>query len=206
MKFSFASRPRTSIAALSVLVGLMAPVAAAAIPDASGVIHGCYNAVNGITRIIDKAVSSCKTPEVAIQWSQQGAAGAIGATGATGVPGATGPQGVQGPKGDAGLTGATGPKGDTGAKGDTGPQGVPGLNVIYRVQSAIVTTFSGGYDTLVVTCNAGDRVLGGGHVTGASHIYVGRSYADTDSSWTVSLASADVAFGWYVVAVCMKNS
>jgi len=84
-----------AIAALAVLIGLMAPAAYAAIPDGSGVIHGCYNAVNGSTRIIDTAVSSCKAPEVEIQWGQQGT------TGAAGAQGPVGPVGPQGPAGTA---------------------------------------------------------------------------------------------------------
>lgn len=209
MRFSFASRSGTSIAALSVLVGFMAPVASAAIPDASGVIHGCYNAVNGNTRIIDTAVSSCKNPEAAIQWSQQGAPGASGATGA---------QGPQGPKGDAGAKGETGAKGDTGAQGPSGangapgpqgaqgPQGPQGVNVIYRVLGPDVITAIGAFGTSTATCNAGDKVLGGGHFSGAAHILVGSSYPDTDGSWRVGLSPVDVAIGWNVMAVCMKTS
>ena len=77
---------------------------------------------------------------------------------------------------------------------------------IYVVQSPLVTTEIGDYGTATAACDAGDRVLGGGHLTGASHIYVGRSWPDTDSSWTVSIAPIDVAIGWYAYAVCLKTN
>src|SRR6185312_14584418 len=80
------------------LLCLMAPAAFASIPDASGVIHGCYNSTNGTQRIIDTAVASCKIGETAIQWNQ------------------TGPQGPQGPQG---IQGVQGPKGDTGPAGSS---------------------------------------------------------------------------------------
>jgi hypothetical protein len=75
----------------------------------------------------------------------------------------------------------------------------------YLVQSAPVTTPVGGTSTAVATCNAGDRVLGGGHNTGASDILVGRSYPDTISSWTVSLKPTAVQIGWSAVAVCLST-
>lgn len=59
----------------------------AAIPDAAGIIHGCYNSTNGTQRIIDTALESCKNGETAIQWNQ---------VGTQGPPGPRGPQGVAG--------------------------------------------------------------------------------------------------------------
>jgi hypothetical protein len=87
---------RGAIAVLAVLIGLTAPVVYAAIPDANGVIHGCYNANNGNTRIIDTATSSCRNPEVAVQWGQQGPSGPAGQTGPQGAQGPAGPQGPAG--------------------------------------------------------------------------------------------------------------
>jgi hypothetical protein len=87
----------------------------ASIPDASGVIHGCYtNAINGqstLTLLDTAAGKSCRANQTAITWNQ------------------TGPQGLQGPqglKGDTGATGPVGPTGPQGPQGDTGPQGPPG--------------------------------------------------------------------------------
>ena len=58
-------------AALSVLIGSMAPAAYAAIPDSNGVIHACFHTVNGNVRVIDTAVTICEPVEAAIQWALQ---------------------------------------------------------------------------------------------------------------------------------------
>src|SRR3954454_14850662 len=84
-------------------------VAFAAIPDASGVINGCYQKNVGNLRVIDpSAGDSCRPSEIGISWSQ------TGPQGPQGIPGPQGPQGLPGPKGDTGATGATGPAGATG--------------------------------------------------------------------------------------------
>jgi uncharacterized protein YjbI with pentapeptide repeats len=67
----------------------------AKIPDANGVVHGCYNKATGVLRVTD---SSCATGEKKLSWNQKG---------------------VQGPKGDPGLQGAKGDKGDPGPVGAT---------------------------------------------------------------------------------------
>ena len=101
--------------------------ASSSIPDATGVIHGCYLTNTGALRVINTdAGQSCKSNELALQWSQTGPPGPKGDTGATGP---------EGPKGDTGATGAVGPdsragpSGAQGAKGNTGaigPTGRPG--------------------------------------------------------------------------------
>jgi Collagen triple helix repeat (20 copies) len=114
-------------------------VAFAAIPDSSGVIHGCYQKNVGNLRVIDpSAGDNCRPSEIAISWSQTGPQGPTGPTGPTGpqgpkgdtgATGPAGPAGPAGPKGDTGATGPQGPKGDTGAtgpQGPAGPQGPPG--------------------------------------------------------------------------------
>jgi len=113
--------PCAAFASLSVLSALAAHTAYAAIPDGNGVIHGCYNAVNGSTRIIDTADSSCKANELPIQWNQQGPAGATGAAGPVGPSGPIGATGATGPMGPAGPVGATGATGPMGPAGPTGP-------------------------------------------------------------------------------------
>src|SRR3954452_17578706 len=81
----------------------------AAIPNSTGVIHGCYQKNVGNLRVIDpSAGGKCRPPEIAIQWSQTGPQGPVGPQG---------PAGPQGPKGDTGATGPQGAKGDTGATG-----------------------------------------------------------------------------------------
>lgn len=67
-----------------VFVLLSGTIALASIPDASGVIHGCFKSVNGQLRVIDSARQSCRPSERAISWNQ------------TGTPGAPGPQGPPG--------------------------------------------------------------------------------------------------------------
>jgi hypothetical protein len=86
-------RPRRPTAPLVIsviaLVAALGGVAYSAIPDAGGVIHGCYANTRGAVRVIDSA-ASCDPGETALNWSQQGPAGPTGATG---------PQGPEGPPG-----------------------------------------------------------------------------------------------------------
>jgi hypothetical protein len=105
-----------------------------------------------------------------------------------------------GPAGPPGQTGATGAQGPPGPVGPTGPAGV---GTTYQVSSPEVTTNVGQYGTATATCNAGDRVLGGGHNTGAADVFVGRSYPDTVGSWTVSVKPMAISIGWFAVAVCL---
>src|SRR6478735_1118084 len=90
---------------LGLVVGVGAAVAGiayASIPDANGVIHGCYNSDNGALRVFGKSkdFQQCNTGEKALDWSQTGPTGPTGPTGLTGQRGGTGP---------TGATGATGP-------------------------------------------------------------------------------------------------
>src|SRR5829696_1279902 len=110
-----------------VIVAVVAGSAAfAAIPDAGGVIHGCYVKSGGSIRVIDATVTNCKSTETSLDWNQHGQPGVPGPQGPTGATGPKGDTGATGATGPQGLTGAAGPKGDTGAKGDTGPQGPKG--------------------------------------------------------------------------------
>src|SRR5207253_11437690 len=92
-----------ALAAGLVVVGTV--VAVATIPDAGGVIHGCY-ARSGALRVIDSATTACTSKETALSWNQ------------------TGPQGLAGPAGPAG------PPGPQGAPGPAGPPGVSGYEVV----------------------------------------------------------------------------
>jgi hypothetical protein len=82
----------------------------ASIPDANGVIHGCYNtslahgSPLGALRVIDtaKVNGNCAYWEAPLTWSQTGPTGPTGARGPTGVSGPTGPTGPKGPTGPAG--------------------------------------------------------------------------------------------------------
>jgi hypothetical protein len=67
--------------AVVALALITASAAYAAIPDAGGVIHGCYNKTSGQLRVTDTATntpSACTNKENALNWNQQGpsAAGA----------------------------------------------------------------------------------------------------------------------------------
>src|SRR5262249_9381672 len=107
----------------------------AAIPDADGVIHGCYGKPGtpqrGQLRVRDVSQGEqCRFYENPLDWSTAGVTGAAGPTGPTGPPGPTGP---------------------------TGPAGVSGYEV--------VTDFVAGTAQLVsgeALCPAGKVAVGGG--------------------------------------------
>ncbi len=174
---------RIGIAAVVALV--VAGIAYAAIPDSSGVIHGCYSK-SGALRVIDSS-GKCANGELALNWNQQGPKGDIGPSGLPGPRGEIGPAGAQGaagPKGDAGASGPAGaagpqgaaglqgPKGDAGAtgpqglKGDPGPQGPPGVvssgGLYANAPSPLDTTAWADFRFLItpvrVTLNPGDKV------------------------------------------------
>ena len=116
----------------------------ASIPDANGVIHGCYNISQahgnptGALRVIDTAKpnGNCASWETPLNWGQ----GGTGATGPSGPTGATGPTGTTGPAGPTGQKGTTGTPGPSGQRGPTGPTGASG---IYRA-SGYLTGVDGG--------------------------------------------------------------
>ena len=62
----------------------------AAIPDGSGVIHGCYDKQSGQLRVNDTTTNQpkgCSTKEAALAWNEQGTPGIQGPKGDTGDPG-----------------------------------------------------------------------------------------------------------------------
>jgi len=91
---------RPAVMAL-VIVGalVVGGIAYAKIPDASGVIHGCYKKSSpnqGTLRVIDTdKAQTCANSETSLDWSQ------------------TGPQGPQGPQGIQGIQGPEGPSGSS---------------------------------------------------------------------------------------------
>jgi hypothetical protein len=105
-----------SIIALAVSLG---GAAWAAIPDANGVVHACYNRHAGTLRVIDTESAGeqgCRSPaEAAVTWNQRGPAGKTGETGAAGPTGPQGSTGQRGEPGNEGKPGPTGPAGPTSA-------------------------------------------------------------------------------------------
>jgi hypothetical protein len=91
------------VLALGVAGGVfgIATAVQASIPDANGVIHGCYSKAAppgtqpGALRVIDTALGqACQISEGALNWNAKGVTGTRGPTGAKG---ATGPKGPTGP-------------------------------------------------------------------------------------------------------------
>jgi hypothetical protein len=80
------------IVSIMALVLAMGGFAVAAIPDGSGVIHGCYKKKKGTLRLVSG--TKCKKSEKSISWNEKGQPGTAGAQGA---------QGGKGDKGDAGT-------------------------------------------------------------------------------------------------------
>lgn len=70
----------------AILVSLVCALAVTAvvwarIPDAAGVIHGCYARPGASLYVIDSAVSTCKNGDTALTWNVQGPPGPMGASG-----------------------------------------------------------------------------------------------------------------------------
>jgi hypothetical protein len=65
-----------------IVSGAIWGTALAAIPDASGVIHGCYKPSDGKLRVIDtEAGKTCASEETALVWNQTGPQGSVGPSG-----------------------------------------------------------------------------------------------------------------------------
>ncbi len=107
------TKVRAAIVGAVVAAAVVGGVSYASIPDAAGVIHGCYTNDSPHTlRVLDTArTPTCPRGTTAISWNQtgpQGEPGPAGTAGAAGTPGAPGPAGTPG---TPGATGATGPAG-----------------------------------------------------------------------------------------------
>ncbi len=119
----------TRLIALGAALGLAlvgAGIAYATIPDASGVIHGCYTKSGGALSVIDSSVTKCGSNQTELAWNVQGQVGPQG------------PQGLQGVAGPAGPQGAPGVAGAQGPQGPTGPQGPSGLSHGYLASASNV--------------------------------------------------------------------
>jgi hypothetical protein len=110
-----------AIALVAVAGGTVAATAAAGpggVPDANGVIHGCYTpAPTYKAFVLTDGTHKCPIGYQPITFNQtgpqgpQGLAGSPGPSGPAGVPGASGAPGPSGPPGPPGPAGPTGPAG-----------------------------------------------------------------------------------------------
>ena len=166
---------RALLAAVASATAAMAGgIAYAAIPDSSGVIHGCYNpngadSPNGTTlSIVNSDTSSCRNNQTAITWNQTGPQGLAGDDGVSVASASLTEGDTNCPAGGSQFTAAggivtyacNGLKGDKGDTGDTGPPG----------PSAAFTNYGDGFHTIgdgltqtvaSVTVPAGSYILSG---------------------------------------------
>ncbi len=132
-----------------------------------------------------------------------GAAGPTGAAGATGSVGPAGGVGPAGPAGPTGATGATGPAGSTGSTGATGATGAAGsISASVTVREITLQPVNAESCAVISCCNAGEKVLGGGHAASTAQatpedaaVYVGESRPVANCGGTPG------AFGWSVRAL-----
>lgn len=75
---------------LLAVVGAVAGIALAAIPGSDGTITGCLKKSGGNLRVIDAAVTNCKSDEQRLDWNVQGPAGQAGENGTNGTDGVSG--------------------------------------------------------------------------------------------------------------------
>ena len=156
-------------------------IAYAAIPDSSGVIHGCYNpnganTPNGTTlNIVNSDTSSCKSNQTEITWNQTGPQGPVGDDGVSVTSASLTPGDTNCPAGGSqftaagasvtyacnGLKGDKGEKGDTGDTGETGATGPAGPSAAYSNYGDGFHTLTAGNTQTVasVTLPAGSYVL-----------------------------------------------
>jgi hypothetical protein len=168
----FRHRPSPALAvSLVAMIVALGGVAWASIPDASGVIHGCYNKSGGALRVIDTAISTqkCTSLQLPLNWNQ------------TGPPGPTGPQGAAGPAGPQGPAGATNVAEYDGVGADT--------VVLGPLQSQA---------SIKVMCLPGQVATGGGGVgtDQAGAIDYGVTFPRSEAV----LSSSGVPIGWQVAA------
>jgi hypothetical protein len=133
----FRLRPSPALAvSIIALVLALGGVAWAAIPDGSGMIHGCYNTKGGQLSVIDTATGqTCGASQTALNFNQ------------TGPPGR---QGIQGVKGDQGIQGV---------KGDTGATGPSDSYMASQSETVITAGTQGPQEVLALTLPAGNYAI-----------------------------------------------
>ena len=88
-------RRGVAAAVVVVVAAVVGGIAYASIPDANGVIHGCYRKTTG-ELIVATSDKGCEEGWKPLDWSQSGPTGLTGPTGPTGPTGVTGPTGPTG--------------------------------------------------------------------------------------------------------------
>jgi len=125
-----------------VVAAIAGGIAFAAIPDSSGLIHGCYNpnganARNGTPlNIVNSDTSSCRSNQLEISWNQTGPPGPAGDDGVSVTSSSLSSGDANCPAGGSAFTAAGGNvtyacNGLKGDKGDTGETGPPGPSAAY---------------------------------------------------------------------------
>jgi len=164
------------VAAAAAMVVIAAGVAAASIPDSTGMFTGCYKKSSGQLRLIDPgAGGSCSSSEQQLTWSQTG---------------------------NGGIQGSPGPQGDQGSPGPAGPDGVSA----YQIVTGQGTTSGTPDATAIVTpvCPDGTSVVGGGYeVPKSANVSVEINGASTfDNVWEVRVdGDSGVTFSAWTVCV-----
>jgi hypothetical protein len=189
-------RAITVAVGLLLVAGLAAGIARAMIPDAAGMIHGCFKTKNGQLRVVQSANELCKKDvtmpqhtfgpnnEELLDWRQ------------TGAPGAQGQQGPQGPFGQQG------PQGDPGPDG----LGVTGYRIV--TQSGTTTKHQNGdaWGEALAVCPQFTTLVGGGfELPSAADVTVMANepeYQLSSDEWRAEVwGTAGVSFTAYAVCV-----
>jgi hypothetical protein len=200
------------------VVAVMVAILGANLASAQATVYyACVNNSSGEIKMV-AADAQCNRNWTKIDWNQigpQGPAGPAGAVGPAGPAGSQGEQGIQGPPGEKGepgpqgIQGPPGPKGDTGdvgpagATGPEGPQGPAGVLRIYPVHRSYRAA-PGECVSLVVYCDNGDMVTGGGfdsNYGGPGYVYWSESRG-AGSGWLVSGCNGPEAQTLTVDALC----
>jgi hypothetical protein len=175
-------KPRLTPANVIVTLALILAAtgfAAAAVPDAGGVIHGCYQKKTGVLRVIG-AGKRCAKGEKPISWNQQGRRGRDGSDGTNGTNGANGTPGTPGINGTNGTNGTNGATNVTVFKASVS---VPGTGV---------STSAG------IACGPGQLATGGGFNSGATAAVVTESSPSSDGGLNPS-ATGGTPNGWHII-------